>query len=204
MAIDALERTAIPPPLSTEEASEEEVFPPVEGWPNRHRRFSVDHLQPKDKKRLQECIMKSRALCTAIGSYQAPGRHKASHRKTISGDDAPPAIAGNAATSAASGSGSSTGGGGGGSERVHRCSVCSKTFPTGQALAGHKRCHYKGTIGSGADPDGAERGEIRANLSPLAKRRSRSSKEKEEVAGDEGDPGDLRVKKMMRRGRDWE
>jgi len=31
--------------------------------------------------------------------------------------------------------------------RVHECSVCRKTFPTGQALGGHKRCHYEGAGG---------------------------------------------------------
>nr|CAD1827124.1 unnamed protein product [Ananas comosus var. bracteatus] len=55
-------------------------------------------------------------------------------------------------------------------------------------------------VGSGADPDGAERGEIRANLPPPAERRSRSSKEKEEVAGDEDDPGDLRVQEDEAKG----
>nr|CAD1841334.1 unnamed protein product [Ananas comosus var. bracteatus] len=191
MAIDALERTAIPPPppLSTEEASEEEeeeeeeVFPPLEGWAKRkrskrHSRFFPDHRQPTEEEHLALCLVmlarggrygphrvssppppqpppppqyKCSVCGKAFGSYQALGGHKASHRKPISGDDAPAAIAGAAATSAASGSGSSTGGGGGGggSEKVHRCSVCSKTFPTGQALGGHKRCHYEGTIGGG-------------------------------------------------------
>ncbi|KAL2505828.1 Zinc finger protein ZAT10 [Abeliophyllum distichum] len=30
------------------------------------------------------------------------------------------------------------------SGRVHECSICHKCFPTGQALGGHKRCHYEG------------------------------------------------------------
>jgi hypothetical protein len=33
-----------------------------------------------------------------------------------------------------------------GSGRVHECSICHKTFPTGQALGGHKRCHYEGNV----------------------------------------------------------
>ncbi|URE09280.1 Zinc finger protein [Musa troglodytarum] len=36
-----------------------------------------------------------------------------------------------------------------GGGRVHRCSVCLKTFPLGQALGGHKRCHNDGSVGSG-------------------------------------------------------
>jgi hypothetical protein len=31
---------------------------------------------------------------------------------------------------------------------VHECSVCRKTFPTGQALGGHKRCHSEGSAGA--------------------------------------------------------
>lgn len=31
--------------------------------------------------------------------------------------------------------------------RIHKCSICFKTFPTGQALGGHKRKHYEGVIG---------------------------------------------------------
>lgn len=33
---------------------------------------------------------------------------------------------------------------------AHECNVCGKAFATGQALGGHKRCHYDGTIGSAA------------------------------------------------------
>ncbi|KAJ6871887.1 hypothetical protein NC651_031080 [Populus alba x Populus x berolinensis] len=36
-----------------------------------------------------------------------------------------------------------------GSGKAHECSICHKTFPTGQALGGHKRCHYEGIIGGG-------------------------------------------------------
>ncbi|GJU20802.1 zinc finger C2H2-type/integrase DNA-binding domain-containing protein [Tanacetum coccineum] len=27
---------------------------------------------------------------------------------------------------------------------VHQCKICDKVFPTGQALGGHKRCHWTG------------------------------------------------------------
>ncbi|KAB2096677.1 hypothetical protein ES319_A01G123500v1 [Gossypium barbadense] len=30
------------------------------------------------------------------------------------------------------------------SGRSHECSICHKSFPSGQALGGHKRCHYEG------------------------------------------------------------
>ncbi|KAI4985041.1 hypothetical protein ZWY2020_017671 [Hordeum vulgare] len=35
----------------------------------------------------------------------------------------------------------------GATNRVHRCSICQKEFPTGQALGGHKRKHYDGGVG---------------------------------------------------------
>ncbi|XP_062201719.1 zinc finger protein 1-like [Phragmites australis] len=96
----------------------------------------------------------------AFASYQALGGHKASHRKppaptpapALSGADrqeeqkqqAAPAPS----SSAVSSSAGSTGAGDG--KAAHECNVCGKAFPTGQALGGHKRCHYDGTIGSAA------------------------------------------------------
>ncbi|PIA40598.1 hypothetical protein AQUCO_02500360v1 [Aquilegia coerulea] len=32
----------------------------------------------------------------------------------------------------------------------HRCNQCDKSFPTGQALGGHKRCHFNGSMMIGA------------------------------------------------------
>lgn len=34
------------------------------------------------------------------------------------------------------------------------CNICHKSFPTGQALGGHKRRHYDGVIGSAAGSGG--------------------------------------------------
>ncbi|KAG4953586.1 hypothetical protein AAZX31_14G085600 [Glycine max] len=68
-------------------------------------------------------------------SYQALGGHKASHRKlAASGGEDQPTTTSSAASSANTASGG----------RTHECSICHKSFPTGQALGGHKRCHYEG------------------------------------------------------------
>ncbi|KAJ7516096.1 hypothetical protein O6H91_22G042800 [Diphasiastrum complanatum] len=32
--------------------------------------------------------------------------------------------------------------------KLHECSICHRIFPTGQALGGHKRCHWGGTTSS--------------------------------------------------------
>ncbi|XP_039139525.1 zinc finger protein ZAT6-like [Dioscorea cayenensis subsp. rotundata] len=77
----------------------------------------------------------------AFSSYQALGGHKASHRKPMDESTAATAVQVAPASSATSGSVS-------GGVRVHRCGICSKVFPSGQALGGHKRCHYDGTPGS--------------------------------------------------------
>ncbi|CAN8313422.1 unnamed protein product [Cochlearia groenlandica] len=74
----------------------------------------------------------------SFSSYQALGGHKASHRKNLSqthsggggGEDQSTAT-----TTVASGSGKS-----------HVCNICNKSFASGQALGGHKRCHYEGNI----------------------------------------------------------
>ncbi|KAF8115282.1 hypothetical protein N665_0029s0118 [Sinapis alba] len=76
-----------------------------------------------------------------FSSYQALGGHKASHRKNSSmsqssgGDD-------HQATASAITIVSH--GGGGSVKPQHVCSICNKSFATGQALGGHKRCHYEG------------------------------------------------------------
>ncbi|KAK2974487.1 hypothetical protein RJ640_018652 [Escallonia rubra] len=80
----------------------------------------------------------------AFMSYQALGGHKASHRKSaaVAAEDKP-------STSAASASATTSTSTLNPSGRTHECSVCHKSFPTGQALGGHKRRHYEGTIGGG-------------------------------------------------------
>ncbi|KAK4779352.1 hypothetical protein SAY86_006880 [Trapa natans] len=74
----------------------------------------------------------------AFSSYQALGGHKASHRKLAGAgtDELSTSTAATTTTSAANAAPISA--------RVHECSICHKTFPTGQALGGHKRCHYEG------------------------------------------------------------
>ncbi|KAK4405167.1 Zinc finger protein AZF2 [Sesamum angolense] len=69
-------------------------------------------------------------------SYQALGGHKTSHRSK------PPKATATATieTSPAAGTNYSSG-------QPHECSICHKTFPTGQALGGHKRKHYEGVVG---------------------------------------------------------
>ncbi|XP_022745238.1 zinc finger protein ZAT10-like [Durio zibethinus] len=72
----------------------------------------------------------------AFPSYQALGGHKASHRKPST--DAANTNADNPSTTSITTSATSVNG------RAHECNICHKTFPTGQALGGHKRCHYEG------------------------------------------------------------
>ncbi|GJN13230.1 hypothetical protein PR202_ga31577 [Eleusine coracana subsp. coracana] len=84
----------------------------------------------------QECELRFRcSVCgKAFASHQALGGHKASHRKPTplhlqasSGGEASSSI-----TTSASGWG----------QGKHKCTVCHRSFLTGQALGGHKRCHY--------------------------------------------------------------
>lgn len=72
-------------------------------------------------------------------SYQALGGHKASHRKNNIDD-----TSNTTAVAASSAAAANTSG------KVHECSICHKSFPSGQALGGHKRCHYDGGSSGGA------------------------------------------------------
>ncbi|KNA13553.1 hypothetical protein SOVF_115610 [Spinacia oleracea] len=71
-------------------------------------------------------------------SYQALGGHKASHRKPAVVVDGLKTAVNTTATSSSS---TSTG-----AAKTHVCTICNKSFPSGQALGGHKRCHYEGGI----------------------------------------------------------
>ncbi|KAK6916334.1 hypothetical protein RJ641_019195 [Dillenia turbinata] len=81
----------------------------------------------------------------AFPSYQALGGHKASHRKNISDDPST-----SSTITPVSGGAPANGTG-----KSHECSICHKTFPTGQALGGHKRCHYDGGSASTAPGTGS-------------------------------------------------
>ncbi|XP_010939137.1 zinc finger protein ZAT6 [Elaeis guineensis] len=162
------------------EATAEEVAPPpqLEAWAKRKRskRHRFDDHRPTEEEYLALCLMmlargeggragashrlptpspppsvvearpeyKCSVCGKAFGSYQALGGHKASHRRPPSSSSGGGGGVGEEVVS--SGSASSSGGGG----RVHECSVCHKTFPTGQALGGHKRRHYEGGAAAGA------------------------------------------------------
>ncbi|KAE8731318.1 Zinc finger protein ZAT10 [Hibiscus syriacus] len=89
-----------------------------------------------DKKRTYKC-----SVCNkAFHSYQALGGHKASHRKGNANEEQ---LSTSMTTSDSSGavtySAASNPSG-----RSHECSICHKSFPSGQALGGHKRRHYEG------------------------------------------------------------
>ncbi|XP_039827422.1 zinc finger protein 36-like [Panicum virgatum] len=83
-----------------------------------------------------ECELRFRcSVCgKAFASHQALGGHKASHRKPA--PRALPQVQVASSSSSAAGEAAASSGGG------HRCSVCHRGFATGQALGGHKRCHY--------------------------------------------------------------
>ncbi|KAE8704863.1 BTB/POZ domain-containing protein NPY2-like [Hibiscus syriacus] len=95
----------------------------------------------------------------AFPTYQALGGHKSSHRKLVIGADGHPTTTASAEDKfSASGSVIATttrnstppmvnnqGG------KTHTCTICYKTFSSGQALGGHKRCHYDAGTGSSSN-----------------------------------------------------
>ncbi|KAK6245926.1 C2H2-type zinc finger - like 10 [Theobroma cacao] len=89
----------------------------------------------------------------AFSSYQALGGHKASHRKLSGGNDDQSTSTTTSATAGGTTSAASNPSG-----RSHECSICHKSFPTGQALGGHKRCHYEGGAGNSASASASASG----------------------------------------------
>ncbi|KAJ1296632.1 hypothetical protein BS78_01G316900 [Paspalum vaginatum] len=84
------------------------------------------------------------AVCgKAFASYQALGGHKSSHRKPPTGEQyAALVAAADSEETASSGGGAAGTSASGSSGGPHRCTICRRGFATGQALGGHKRCHY--------------------------------------------------------------
>ncbi|XP_010272343.1 PREDICTED: zinc finger protein ZAT10 [Nelumbo nucifera] len=129
----------------------------------------------------------------AFGSYQALGGHKASHRKLTGNDDQSSSSTTTTTTT------SSTVNPGG---RTHECSICHKSFPTGQALGGHKRCHYDGgntnssvTLSSdAAAPSHSLRG-FDLNLPALPEFNGAVGGKKSEIFGEEEVESPLPMKK---------
>ncbi|KAG6414967.1 hypothetical protein SASPL_122365 [Salvia splendens] len=85
--------------------------------------------------------------CSVCGkgfsSHQALGGHKASHRNkpaTVGAAENKPSNSTSTATTADDDSIA-------GPHRLHNCSTCGRSFPSGQALGGHMRKHYGGVIG---------------------------------------------------------
>lgn len=111
---------------------------------HQHQHQHVPLPSTSTPKQQQQLEYKCNVCGKAFGSYQALGGHKASHRVKVPEElSAVGSPAASATASASSAVASASG-------RIHQCSVCFKTFASGQALGGHKRCHYEGTIGGGA------------------------------------------------------
>ncbi|KAK4742623.1 hypothetical protein SAY87_000624 [Trapa incisa] len=158
--------TTTPPFQFMEEAATLRLSEP---WTKRKRskRSQSIHISPTEEEYLALCLMMlSRGYCPssrsaapvpllpppaeatvspsfrcpvcdkAFSSYQALGGHKASHRVKPS-----PSSAGDDQSTSANSSAAATTSSSG---KAHVCTICHKSFPTGQALGGHKRCHYEG------------------------------------------------------------
>lgn len=130
--------TIVPPVTTTNMAAEAKT------------EVKIEPLLPTDQ--TYKCCVCNKAF----SSYQALGGHKASHRNKLatatennnnpstSTTSSPSAAGANNNISVLNPSG-----------RIHECSICHKSFPTGQALGGHKRRHYEGNLGGGASKSSA-------------------------------------------------
>ncbi|XP_059286310.1 zinc finger protein ZAT10-like [Lycium ferocissimum] len=127
---------------------------------NNFTTTTTNSITPVISNNLYKC-----SVCgKAFGSYQALGGHKASHRTKLllNGDK----VNENAVTTTTSATSANNVSG-----KTHECSICHKTFPTGQALGGHKRCHYEGKVtsssSSGVGSTSSQRGGFDLNIPAL-------------------------------------
>ncbi|CAN7069710.1 unnamed protein product [Brassica rapa subsp. trilocularis] len=120
---------------------------------NRTRHLPSSSSSPPLLPTLTSTHLHKCSVCDkAFSSYQALGGHKASHRKNSSQTQS---SGGDEKSTSSAITIASHGGGGGGSVKSHVCSICNKSFATGQALGGHKRCHYEGKNGSSSEGVGS-------------------------------------------------
>ncbi|KAI9106832.1 hypothetical protein K1719_022360 [Acacia pycnantha] len=125
---------------------------------NRHSSPSPDNLPPAasesrplsatDPTTAPKPSYKCSVCDRAFSSYQALGGHKASHRKLTAGAAPGEDQSTSSAITSTSANTTTTASKAGG--KSHECSICHKSFPTGQALGGHKRCHYDGGAAAAA------------------------------------------------------
>ncbi|KAL5723357.1 hypothetical protein ACHQM5_006767 [Ranunculus cassubicifolius] len=99
----------------------------------------VDSLGSAKKVKLRE-VEEMEYRCSTcnkcFGSHQALGGHRSKLCKNIfnaayEDDEDPMNIGSNGSPS---------------KQQLHTCQICDKSFPTGQALGGHKRCHWNGPL----------------------------------------------------------
>ncbi|CAK9182846.1 unnamed protein product [Ilex paraguariensis] len=115
------------------------------------RNQSAPPLPPSAPPSESKLLFKCSVCDKAFGSYQALGGHKASHRKLAGGGGDENSTTTTSTTTTTTTNVTTTSGSG----RIHECSICHKCFPTGQALGGHKRCHYEGGVAANGGANSA-------------------------------------------------
>ncbi|GMH17927.1 hypothetical protein Nepgr_019768 [Nepenthes gracilis] len=138
---------------------------------------SIDHgstpLSPPPPRPSKSKLSYKCTVCNKVfPAFQALGGHKASHRNksTVNLDDRSNAIAATATYSSTTTTTSCLNSSG----KSHVCSICHKSFPTGQALGGHKRYHYMGSAVVTTDKNNGASATVAASSIPHSHDRHRN------------------------------